>query len=768
MKASPLQNNFIGGEFSPLAQARVDSDLYPTGLSKCLGFIPLIQGPLTRRPGSYYVTNGKNIAFNTIRLQAFEYSNVQAYVLEFGDEYIRFFRNNGPVETSPGVPYEIVSPYPYSIVNDLHIIQSADVLYIFHKSFPPKKLSRVSHTNWVLSGFEDSDGPYMAQNVGATTMTPSAVNGVVTITASAATFDTAIGGANEIGRMIRLKHSATWGYAKIASVISSTQVTATVLSDFGGTTAVTIWRLGLWCGVNGYPGTATFHEDRLCIGGNTKFPQRVDGSCTADYENFKPTAADGVVTAANAISFTLNSKDVNVIQWITSDEKGLLVGTTSGEWTVRAASSLEAMNATNITAKRGSSYGSVGVQPLQVGRSALFVQKSGRKLRDMRYYFDVDGFRAADLTLLSEHITEGGIKQIALQKDPQQIIWAVRGDGVLLGVTYEREFETVKIGWHRHQVGGIGDKAGGHAKVKSIAVIPSADGTRDELWMVVQRWNGTTWVNNIEYMTKIFEEEDKKSAFFVDCGLTYDNPLITYSTSLTLGATTTIEYIAHGFSNGDRIRLDDIPGTVELNDRVYLVANKTADTFEIKTLAGAAVDSSGYTPYAYDGTNGGKIRKLVTTVSGLSHLEGQTVDILADGQVHPKRVVASGEVTLNAPAAIVHVGYGYVSDGQQLRQEAGSTDGTALGKTRRTHRVGFYLRRTLGLQFGVDFTKLEKLVFRKTNDALGAAPELYSGIVSENLPSSYDFDNQICWRQDQPLPCTIMAIMPQMVTQDRG
>lgn len=767
MKASPLQNNFIGGEFSPLAQARVDSDLYPTGMAVCKNYIPLVQGPLTRRPGTYYVANGKNSgAFRTVRLQSFEYSNVQAYILEFGDEYIRFFRNNGPVESSPGVPYEIVSPYPYDVVMDLHIIQSADVMYIFHPFFAPRKLTRVSHTNWTLSSFADSDGPYMPQNVGATTMTPSATTGNITITASVATFDTGISG--EVGRVIRLKHGSTWGYAKITSVVSSTVVNATVVNAFGNTTAVTIWRLGLWCPVNGYPGTATFHEDRLCVGGNTKYPQRVDCSYTADYENFQPTGTDGTVTAANAISFTLNSKDVNVIKWLTSDEKGLLVGTTSGEWTVRAASSLESMNATNITAKRGSSYGSVGVQPIQVGRSALFVQKSGRKLRDMRYYFDVDGFRAADLTLLSEHITDGGITQIALQKDPQQIIWASRGDGILLGVTYEREFETVKIGWHRHQIGGIGDKAGGPAKVKSVAVIPSADGTRDELWMVVERWNGSTWVNNIEFMTKIFEEEDKKEAFFVDCGLTYDNPLITYGTSVTLGVTTVIEYTAHGFNNGDRIRLDDIPGTVELNDQIYLVANKTANTFELHTLAGVAVDSSQYTAYAYDGTNGGKIRKLVTTVSGLSHLEGKTVDILADGYVHPQRTVASGSITLQAPAAIISVGYGYVSDGQQLRQEAGSTDGTALGKTRRTHRVGFYLRRTLGLQFGVDFTKLEKLTFRKTNDPLGAAPELFSGIVSENLPASYDFENQICWRQDQPLPSTIMAIMPQMVTQDRG
>lgn len=768
MKASPIQNDFTGGEFSPLFYAKSDTDVYRTGLETCLNYIPLIQGPITRRPGTYFVsdeTTTIGVAGN-VKLWGFEYSNVQAYVIQFSDQKIRFYRNNAIVESSPGVPYEISSPYVDidTRIKDMHVIQSADVVYIFSKFVKPKTLTRLGHTNWVLADFPDSDGPYMKQNEGATTLTPSATTGAITITASAALFDTSSAGINEIGRVVRIKHSSTWGYAKITGVVSATVVNATVINAFGATTAVTIWRLGLWCGVNGFPGTGTFHEDRLFVGGNTNFPQRIDGSVVSDYTNFQPSATDGTVTAANAVSFTLNSKDVNVIQWLTSDEKGLLCGTTSSEWTIRAASSLEAMTAVNITAKRGSSIGSTGVQPVQAGRSALHVQKSGLALRDMRYYFDVDGFRSADLSVLSDHITVGGITQIALQKDPQTIVWAVRGDGVLLGFNYEREFEAVKAGWQQHKLGGeVASLGADHGVVKSVAVIPSADGTRDEVWVAVRRRINDVEKVYVEYLTKFFDDEDHQTeAFYVDSGLTYDLPKTI--TVLDRGNPTEILVGSHGLAEDDRIV---IRGTgTYLDDQVFKVGFVDTDNITLKTLSGDVVDTTETLEASkyFVGT----VRKQITSVSGLSHLNGATVAVVTDGKIHPDKTVSGGAITLDYPAATIHVGFNYTSDLKTLRFQAGATDGTALGKTRRTHRLGLFLHRTLGLHFGTSFSKLERLIFRKGNDIPNKATELFSGIVSENLPASYDFDNQICIRQDKPLPGTILAIMPQLVTQDRG
>lgn len=756
-KVSPLQSNFSGGEISPIVYGRVDAERYKVSLATCKNYIPFIQGGVTRRPGTYFVSAVKNSSKKT-RLVSFEFSTTQAYVIEFGESYLRFYRNNGQIESAPGVAYEISTPYLEAHLFELKFTQSADVLYISHPSYAPRKLSRVSHTSWTLTTIDFLDGPYLAQNVGATTLTPSATTGNITITASVATF-----ASTDVGRLVRIKHSGTWGYAKITAFTSTTVVSATVVNAFGAATAVTIWRLGVWSDTTGWPGSVTFHEDRLFFAGSTGSPQRLDGSCSSDYENFAPTATDGTVTAANALGFTLNANKVNVIRWMTSDEKGLLTGTVGGEWYIRAASASEALNATNVTAKRSTSFGSANVQPVEVGKAAVFVQRAGRKVRDMQYYYDVDGFRAPDLSLLSEHITYGGLTQLAFQKEPQQIVWAVRGDGVLLGLTYERDDESLKVGWHRHEMGGYGDAAQGIAKVESVAVIPSADGTRDELWLVVNRYiNGAT-KRCVEYMKKIFEGYDRQeNAFFVDCGLSLDSPISI--TGITKASPGVVTAVAHGLSNGDKILVSEVSGMTQVNGVTYLVANVAANTFQLTDLTGANVDTSSFTTYV----SGGYVRKMVSTISGLSHLEGETIDILADGAVLPSKTVSGGAIALSTPAAVVHVGFGYDSDGQLLRIDAGSQDGTSLGKTRRTHRVGFYLYRSLGLKFGMSFDNLTPYQFRKSSDRMTRAPALFTGIISENVESDYDFENQLCWRQDQPLPSTILAVMPQMVTQDRG
>jgi hypothetical protein len=201
----------------------------------------------------------------------------------------------------------------------------------------------------------------------------------------------------------------------------------------------------------------------------------------------------------------------------------------------------------------------------------------------------------------------------------------------------------------------------------------------------------------------------------------------------------------------------------EVNGESYLVANVAANTFELTDLNGDDIDSTTFTTYV----SGGEAREYVSIISGLDHLEGETVDILADGAVQPAREVASGSITLQTPATTVHIGYGYESKGKMLRLNAGAADGTAIGKTQRTHRVGVMLHRSLGLKIGTDFDALDTITFRTFADELSRAPELFTGILSETLDADYDFENQFCFMQDQPLPSMVLALMPQMHTQDR-
>ena len=752
-KVSPIQSSFSTGEVTPLFSGRVDADRYKAALETCLNYVPTAQGGLTRRPGTYYVSEVKTSSART-RLVRFEYSTTQAYILEFGDLYIRFYKDRGQV-LNAGSPYEVVSPYTTAQLFDLKFTQSADVLYVAHPSIAPRKITRTSHTAWTVTELAYNDGPYLPVNATTTTLAPSATTGAgITISASASVFV-----STDVGRFVRIKHGSTWGFAIITAYSNATTVTATVSKTFGNTTSVVDWRLGLWSTTTGFPSVVVFHEDRLFFAGVTNYPQRLDGSCSGDYENFAPSATDSVVADNNAVSYSLNSNDVNSVRWMTSDEKGLLAGTPAGEWSVKPSSQSEAITPTNISAKQTTAYGSSTVQPVQVGRSTMFVQRAGKKLREMTYFYDVDGFRAPDLTLISEHITGTGITQLAYQKEPYPIVWCVRSDGVLCAMTYERDSDSLKVGWHRHILGGVSDAAGSDAIVESAAVIPSTDGTTEDLWLIVKRYiNGGT-KRYVEYVTPYFSSDaDTQDAFFSDCGLTYDSPKTI--TGATKASPCVITAASHGFSNGDVVQILEVAGMTELNGNTYTIANVAANTFEL-----SGTDSSAYTTYV----SGGEARKLVSTVSGLTHLEGQTVSILADGAVQPSQTVASGAVSLTTtPAAVVQVGLPITARAKLLRIDAGSADGTSLGKTRRMHRAGFLLYRTLGFKFGMSFDALDEVTFRRSVDSMTRAVPLFSGVVSQELEADYDTENQICFEQTQPLPGTVLAVMPQMVTQDRG
>lgn len=678
--ASTIQNNTNAGEISPLLEGRVDLRPYTNGLKKCLNFLPLAQGPITRRPGTMYVGQPK-YSNKACRLVRFEYSITQAYIIEVGDQYMRFYRNEGRLENPVGTPVEISTPYLEADLFNLSFTQSADVLYITHTGYSPQKLIRNSSVSWSLNQITFKDGPYLPLNSTTTTITPSATSGAITLTASAALF-----AATDVGRVVRIQHASTWGYARITGFTSTTVVNATVVNAFGATTASANWRLGVWSQTTGFPSVATFYGDRLFFAGGTFYPDRIDGSVVSDYENFAPSSTAGVVADDNAVSFILNSNTVNAVYWMADDEKGLLIGTSGGEWVVRPSSTNEALTPTNISAKRGTKYGSKKVAPAITGKAVLFVQRAGRKLREMAYSFEDDGFKAPDISILSEHITVGGIKEMAYQAEPQSIVWSARGDGTLLSLTYEKAQEV--YGWARHRLGGdpaitdIYDTT--YSSVESCACIPASAGTSDETWFLVKRTLNGSVVRTIEYLTPILiDSEEAGERFFVDCGFVYN------------GAPT-------------------------------------------------------------------------TTISGIpSIFNGVQFSLLVDGATHPPKTVSGGAITLDRAGSVVHLGLGYTSDVWTQRINAGAQTGTSQGKVKRIHKVVVRLFQTLGLKFGPNSSKLDVLPFRTAATPMGSAPPYLDDDTRDILwNDGYNTNGRLYFRQDQPLPMTIVAVMADLQTQD--
>ena len=260
IRADTFQTNFTAGEFSPLLEGRHELAKYKDAVSKLENFYTFPHGPVDKRPGTRFIAAVKTEA-NQTRLIPFIFSTIQAYILEFGNNYIRFYKDEGQILSGPSA-YEIVTTYTTAQIPDLKFTQSADVLYICHSAHNPRQLTRTGHTSWTLSDYDSGDGPYIEENTTATTLSPSGTTGSVTITASVALFSAA-----DIGRNIRIKQGSAWGAAKVTAFTDTTHVDATVIDDddsaFVDTSAVTTWRLGSWYVDNWPAGQPTFFNNRL-------------------------------------------------------------------------------------------------------------------------------------------------------------------------------------------------------------------------------------------------------------------------------------------------------------------------------------------------------------------------------------------------------------------------------------------------------------------------------------------------------------------------
>lgn len=299
------------------------------------------------------------------------------------------------------------------------------------------------------------------------------------------------------------------GVVKIASFVSGHEVTADVIHDLASTTEPTSeWHEGAWSDFQGWPKSVAFFEDRLVFGGTQKSPQTTWLSWVGDYENFMPSDTDDA-----PLSFTIQSGQVNAIEWIIA-HRDIVIGTSAAEWRLGGQKQTEPITGKNVRANRETTKGSSpAVMPIMIGSSILFLQKSGRKLRKLEYAFESDSWKAPDMTLLADDITSGGIVSLAYQQDPDDLVWAVRADGVLLCLTYYTDQQV--YGWSPHTTDGV---------FESIATIPSAfgaDESHDELWAIVQRTvNGST-VRYVELMASNYDADSPADYFHVDSGLTY-------------------------------------------------------------------------------------------------------------------------------------------------------------------------------------------------------------------------------------------------------
>lgn len=608
-------------------------------------------------------------------------------------------------------PYEIVSPYSAAALEgsdgelNIDFVQTGDVLYITDRAgtLAPRKLSRTSTTSWAFAEVDPDDGPWLDLNATSTTMYASAATGSITITASASVFT-----ADDVGSIIRVDqeeitatnpwkastsytsgdyvrsegkeykatNSATsgetipshtagtvsdggvdweyispgYGTARITAQ-GGTTATATVLTTFpqtliGSGNASTFWRKGAWSDANGYPETVTFFRERLAFGQD----QTLYFSQAGSFESF---AIDyfGEVLAENAITTTVQSSEANQIVGLTEGSV-LTVHTIGAEFIVTAPSAAAPFGPNNVAVSRQSAYGARAIRPIRVGESALFVQPNGRKLRAMQYEFQVDNFVAMDMTVRSEHITRPALTQIARQEEPYQLIWAVRSDGQLCSFTFDTT-QQVRA-WGRCFIDSS-------AEVECVSVIPSPDGERDDLWVIVKRTLTGGTYRYVEYLQAEYEtDDDQADAKYGDCSLTYDSTSATTIYGFDHLEGDTVKVLADGAAS------DDV--TVS-NGEVTL--DTASETVQIGLGVTAKFASNRLEAGAMDGTSQGKTKRVtdvsfrvLDTLGGSAGPDEDNLDDVIDLNYRAPATPMGSPPSLFTGDALVDWPSGYETDGR--------------------------------------------------------------------------------------------------------
>jgi hypothetical protein len=624
-------------------------------------------GGVTRRPGTEYLGEVKDSSSIT-RLIPFEFKTADTYVLEFGDQYMRVFRNGLQVlvDSAKSVS-RITKSDPAAFTSSNHGFSDGDEVYLYNEGGGMTELVSRNYliANSATNTFTLTDlfGRYV-DATSFTTYTGSGVSvdklfEVATPYTSAQVGDVRFAQSADVMYLVHPSHAVR--------TLSRTDHNAWTFN----TPTINENNTPVLTSVDNYPSVVTFFEQRLVFAATNNNPQTLWFSKSADYLNFHTGTSDD-----DALIYTIASNKVNAIRYL-SATRILNIGTSGGEYVLTTTNG-GPVTPTQTVIRKYSNYGCIDSEVVQVADVTLFAQRGARKVREFRYIGEVDvaGYAAPDITILSEHLTEGGIREFAYQQEPESIIWARRTDGTLLGLTYRREEEIVA--WHKHIIGGAFD--GGQAKVESIITLPTDSG-EDELYMIVKRTiNGVT-KQYVEVMKTFDFGSDTTAAFFVDSGLVY---------------------------------------------------------------SGSAT----------------------TTLSGLYHLEGEDLSILANGATHAGKTVSGGGVTLDFSATTGAVGFGYTSEMQTLRLESGSQDGTSQGKPKRIHDITVRFHETVGAEVGSDSESADRIFFRDSSMNMDEAVPLFTGDKEIEFEGGFVDGDRIYVRQSQPLPMTVLALYPRMNTFD--
>jgi hypothetical protein len=406
-----IQTNFSTGELDPLLRARVDLTAYQNALEEATNVVCQPQGGIRRRPGTKYITSLPNSstesAGNGTRLVEFEFSTSDSYMLCFTHNRMHIFKNKALITAINGTGNNYLDTSGVGLTGarlaNIVWTQSADTLIVVHPDINPIKIVRGgTDATWTATAITFDSIPKYAFTAAfsnpAGTLTPSAVSGKVTLTASTSFFT-----AGSVGQYV---NATPQGRAKIVKYTSGTSVDAITEFPFFNTSAIATgsWEYesgyeDVWSSGKGWPRSVTFHEGRLYFGGSKSRPSTIWGSKVGLFFDFDPT--EGLDD--DAIEATLDTNTFNAIVDIISG-RDLQVFTTGGEFYV-PQNGLDPITPTNFFVKTASRNGiKEGVRVQQLESGTIFVQRQGKSLNEFAYTDTQLTYVTQKISLLAGHL----------------------------------------------------------------------------------------------------------------------------------------------------------------------------------------------------------------------------------------------------------------------------------------------------------------------------------------------------------------------------
>ena len=644
-RAVTIQTNFTTGEVDPLLKSRIDINQYFNALDQARNVLIQPQGGIERRPGLQFIFEVPSAANpqNGMKLIPFEFSTTQSYMLLFVHNRMYIFKNKELVTNinSSGNDY-LTTTIGSTVLATMDHTQSADTLIVVQEDMAPKKIVRGgAHNSWTISDISFEFVPKFNFTASETTInqtiTPSAVDGNITITAGGNVF--ASGNVNQY-----IEANDGMGRARITRFVSATSVEAVVEIPFFNTSAIASGGTFIdggyedsWSGSKGYPRTCTFHEGRLYFGGVKSRPNTIFASRVARFFDFNP----GEALDDDSIELTISTDSTNAITGMFSG-RDLQIFTKGGEFFL-PQSTLDPITPTNVVVNGATRRGSKeGIKPVGAESGTLFIQRAGKSLREF-LFSDVElSYISNNISLLSSHLLKSP-SDMALRKATSTT------DGDLLLIVNETDGSLATYSILRGQ----------------NVIAPSLSTTDGE---------------------------------FVNVGVDVDQIYFT------------------------------IKRSISSSDKYYVECfNDDNTTDSAKLYSGGSKPST-------------------TTVTGLSHLEGKTVKVIADDQMQLDKTVSSGQITLDAvPTTYVEIGLNYTPTIKTLPVELKLSSGNIVAQKKRIVEAtaNLYLSQNLTLN---------------GNDLLFVAGDFFTGKKRKKPMLGYDRDGQMTFSQSAPLFFTLLGV----------